>query len=64
MFGGWLSRSHQSQEFPGAESSAALDDFKKRVEAYEAQYEPLQVPGSCGEEMEKKWGEKARTCPW
>ena len=29
----------------GAESEAALNDFKKRVEAYEAQYEPLQVPG-------------------
>ena len=33
----------------GAESDAALDDFKKRVEAYEAQYEPLQAkPDPCG----------------
>ena len=29
--------------YRGAESDAALDDFKKRVEAYEAQYEPLQA---------------------
>lgn len=31
-----------NDDYKGAESSAALDDFKKRVEAYEAQYEPLQ----------------------
>lgn len=31
-----------NDDYKGAESDAALDDFKKRVEAYEAQYEPLQ----------------------